>query len=150
MGKKLKLRLHHIGLVAPHLSELAEVFRSLGLRQATPPEPDLIQKVTASFIASDKGKGTYIELLEPLSDDSPIANFLKKRGGGLHHLCFEVDDIDSMVARLVERGFKMVSAPVECVGYDRGFRPGSTQPTRIAFFLLENKVLIELLQEGKE
>jgi methylmalonyl-CoA/ethylmalonyl-CoA epimerase len=148
MGKQLKLKLHHIGLVVPHLSELAEVFRNLGLKQATQPEPDPIQKVTASFIAADKGEGTYIELLEPLSDDSPITNFLKRRGGGLHHLCFEVDNIDRAVDELVAKGFKMVSAPVECVGYDRGFRPGSTQPTKIAFFLLLNKILIELLQKG--
>jgi methylmalonyl-CoA/ethylmalonyl-CoA epimerase len=150
LGKNLKLRLHHIGLVAPRQSELAKVFRSLGLEQVTPPESDPIQKVRASFITSGKGEETYIELLEPLSNDSPIANFLKKRGGGLHHLCFEVDDIDSAVAELVEKGFKLVSAPVECEGYDRGFRPGSTQPTKIAFFLLDNKVLIELLEEGKE
>jgi methylmalonyl-CoA/ethylmalonyl-CoA epimerase len=150
MGRKLKLRLHHIGLVVPHLSELVEVFRSLGLKQATQPESDPIQKVTASFIASDKGEGTYIELVEPLSDDSPVTNFLKGTGGGLHHLCFKVDDIDSVVDELVEKGFKLVSPPVECAGYDRSFRPGSTQPSKITFFLLDNKVLIELLQEGKE
>jgi len=146
----VKLRLHHIGLVVPRLSELVEVFRSLGLEQATQPEPDPIQKVTASFIALDKGKGTYVELLEPLADDSPITNFLKRTGGGLHHLCFEVDDIYSVVDELVKIGFRLVSPPVECEGYDRGFRPGSTQPSKIAFFLLDNKVLIELLQEGRE
>lgn len=146
----MKLRLHHIGLVAPRQSELAEVFRSLGLKQATQPEPDPIQKVVASFIASDKGEGPYIELLEPLADDSPVTNFLERTGGGLHHLCFEVDDIDSTVNELVERGLKLVSPPVECVGYDRSFRPGSTQPSQIAFFLLDNKILIELLQEGRE
>ncbi len=146
----MRLRLHHIGLVVPHLSELAEVFRSLGLKQATQPESDPIQKVRASFIAPEKGDEIYIELLEPLSDNSPVTKFLERKGGGLHHLCFEVDDIDSVVDELVERGFKLVSPPVECAGYDRSFRPGSTQPSKITFFLLDNKVLIELLQEGKE
>ncbi len=146
----MKLRLHHIGLVVPHLSELVEVFRSLGLKQATQPESDPIQKVRASFIASNEGEETYIELLEPLSDDSPVTKFLERKGGGLHHLCFEVDDIDSVVDELVERDFKLVSPPVECAGYDRSFRPGSTQPSKIIFFLLGNKVLIELLEEGKE
>jgi methylmalonyl-CoA/ethylmalonyl-CoA epimerase len=148
LGKKVKLRLHHIGLVVPRLSELVEVFRSLGLKQATQPEPDPIQKVTASFIASEKGDEIYIELLEPLSDDSPVTKFLKKLGGGLHHLCFEVDDIDSTVNELEKKGFRLVSPPVECLGYDRSFRPGSTHPTKIAFFLLPNKILIELLQKG--
>jgi methylmalonyl-CoA/ethylmalonyl-CoA epimerase len=147
--EKVKLRLHHIGLVVPRLSELVEVFRSLGLKQATQSELDPIQKVTASFIASEKGDEIYIELLEPLSDDSPVTKFLKKTGGGLHHLCFEVDDIDSTVNELEKKGFKLVSPPVECLGYDRSFGVGSTQPSKIAFFLLPNQILIELLQKGK-
>ena len=117
----MKFKLHHIGLVVPSISEFAEVFRNLGLNEMTQPEPDPIQRVSASFIAAGKGQDIYIELLEPMGDDSPITNFLKKTGGGLHHLCFEVDDIEGMGNELVKRGFKVVCPPVECVGYDRSF-----------------------------
>jgi methylmalonyl-CoA/ethylmalonyl-CoA epimerase len=142
-------KLHHIGLVVPSISEFTEVFRTLGLDQVAQPEPDPIQKVLASFIAPGKGEDTYIELLEPLGDDSPITNFLKRTGGGLHHLCFEVDDIDGIGNELVKKGVNMVCPPVECVGYDRSFKLECTQPSKIAFFLLSNKILIELLQKGR-
>lgn len=144
----MRLRLNHIGLVVPSISEFAEVFRTLGLSEMTQPEPDLIQKVTARFVNAGGGQEVYIELLEPLGDDSPITNFLKKTGGGLHHLCFEVDDIDAMANELAKKGFQMVCPPVECVGYDRNFKLECTQPSKIAFFLLANKILIELLQKG--
>lgn len=145
----MTLRLHHIGLVVPSISVFAEVFRTLGLDQVTQPEPDPVQKVTASFIAGGKGKDIYIELLEPLGSDSPITNFLNERGGGLHHLCFEVDDIDGIGNKLVEMGFQMVCPPVECVGYDRSFKLQCTQPSKVAFFLLSSTILIELLQKGQ-
>lgn len=145
----MKFKLHHIGLVVPSISEFAEVFRNLGLNEITQTEPDPIQRVSASFIAAGKEQDIYIELLEPLGDDSPITNFLKERGGGLHHLCFEVDDIDAMANELAEKGFQMICPPVECVGYDRSFKRQCTQPSKVAFFLLSNKILIELWQKGR-
>jgi methylmalonyl-CoA/ethylmalonyl-CoA epimerase len=144
----MRLRLNHIGLVVPSISQFAEVFRTLGLNQVTQPEPDPIQRVSASFFTVDKGQEVYIELLEPTSDDSPITNFLRKQGGGLHHLCFEVADIEVMANELAKRGFQMVCPPVGCIGYDRSFKRECTQPSKVAFFLLANKILIELLQKG--
>lgn len=144
----MTFKLHHISLVAQNISEFAEIFRSLGLTEMTQPESDPIQKVSASFVTAGKGQDIYIELLEPLGDDSPITKFLKERGGGLHHLCFEVDDIEGMGNELVKKGFQMVSPPVECVGYDRSFKRQCTQPSKVAFFLLSNKILIELWQRG--
>jgi catechol 2,3-dioxygenase-like lactoylglutathione lyase family enzyme len=89
----------------------------------------------------------YIELLEPTEEGSPITHFLQK-GGGIHHLCFEVDDIKSLTNALLEKGFQMVCPPVECVGYDRGLQRKCTETTQIAFFLLPNKMLIEFIQKG--
>jgi len=114
----------------------------------TPPEPDPIQGVLASFVPLGDGQDVYIELLEPTDDRSPVTQFLKKRGGGLHHLCFEVDDIEGVTEQLTKRGFNMVREPVECVGYDRSFKRKCTQPSKIAFFLVPNKILIEFLQKG--
>ena len=145
----MELKLHHVGLVAQSISELTELFRDLGLTDVTQPETDPIQKVAASFVAASKGQDIYIELLEPLGDDSPITNFLKEGGGGLHHLCFEVDDIDAIASELMQKGFQMVCPPVECTGYDKTFRREHAQASKIAFFLLPNKILIELLQKGE-
>lgn len=144
----MKLKLNHIGLVVPNISEFTKVFKTLGLNDMTQPEPDHIQKVTASFVTAGKGQDIYIELLEPLGDNSPIASFLKERGGGLHHLCFEVDDIDGLAKKLVQEGFQMVCSPVDCVGYDKSFERECSHPSKVAFFLLSNKILIELLHKG--
>ena len=148
IGGFMAMKLNHIGLVFPNISDIAEIFRALGLTEMTPPEPDPIQGVSASFVPLGDGQDVYIELLEPIDDRSPVTQFLKKRGGGLHHICFEVDDIEGVTEQLTKRGFSMVREPVECVGYDRSFKRKCTQPSKIAFFLLPNKILIEFLQKG--
>ena len=52
--------------------------------------------------------GTSLELVEPASDNSPVAEFLEKRGGGLHHICFQVEDIDSAIDVLQKKGFELI------------------------------------------
>jgi methylmalonyl-CoA epimerase len=128
--------------------EIAELLCTLGLKPLTQPEPDPVQKVTACFMGKEGADEVHIELLEPTDTQSPIAKFLGKKGGGLHHLCFEVDDIDAATRDLEQKGFKVVSEPVECVGYDRSFDLGKNTCTRIAFLMTSNKLLIELLQKG--
>lgn len=144
----MKAKLNHIGIAVHNILETSEVLRLIGLEQLTQPEPDPIQKVMACFLATNEQQGIHIELIEPTDDTSPIAKFLANRGGGLHHLCFEVDDIEEMTERLKQMGFQVVSPPVECVGYDRSFDLKGSQATRISFLLLPNRLLIELLHKG--
>ena len=84
-------RIHHIGVVVPNLEQAYRFWRdTLGLeltRSATIEE----QGVKAALL---KVGGSEIELLEPLSPDNGVGKFLARRGGGLHHLCFETDDVD--------------------------------------------------------
>ena len=56
----------------------------------------------------DTGRGK-VELLESLGEDSPINNFLKKRGPGIHHVCFEVEDINSAIKELKENNISVLS-----------------------------------------
>lgn len=140
--------MYHIGLVAPNITKFVEKFRTLGLHKITHPEPDPIQEVAACFVAAGDGQDVCIELLESIIEHSPVTNFLEKHGGVLHHTCFEVDGIARVAEVLSKKGLRMVSPPVECVGYDRSFNLGDTRPTRIDFFLLADKILIELLQKG--
>jgi methylmalonyl-CoA/ethylmalonyl-CoA epimerase len=51
---------------------------------------------------------TRIELLEPTADDSPIAKFLEKRGGGIHHIAVEVEDIEAALAQLKSQGARLI------------------------------------------
>ena len=144
----MSLRLNHIGVVVQDVLEIAEVLRTLGLEALTKPEPDPVQRVTACFMGKEGAEEVHIELLEPADDHSPIAKFLGKKGGGLHHLCFEVDDLDAATRDLEQKGFRVVSEPVDCIGYDRSFDLGKKTATRIAFLMTSNKLLIELLQKG--
>jgi methylmalonyl-CoA epimerase len=141
------MRLNHIGFVVQDIAEAAKLFHTLGLREVTQPEPDPVQKVVACFMGTGDEGEAHIELLEPAGEDSPIAKFLKKRGGGIHHICFEVDHLDKTTDELIQKGFKVVVPPVDCVGYDRSFNRQSQCVTKIAFFL-SDKILIELLEKG--
>jgi methylmalonyl-CoA/ethylmalonyl-CoA epimerase len=145
----MAIRLNHIGVVVQHVLEVAEVLRALGLESLTKPEPDPVQKVTACFMGKEGGEDVHIELLEPTDAQSPIAKFLAGKGGGLHHLCFEVDDIDAATRELEQKGFRVISEPVACIGYDRSFGLGKEAATRISFLMTSNKLLIELLQKGR-
>ena len=141
------MRLNHIGFVVQDIAEAAKLFHTLGLREVTQVEPDPVQKVVACFMGTGDEGEAHIELLEPAGEDSPIATFLKKRGGGIHHICFEVDHLDKTTDELIQKGFKVVVPPVDCVGYDRSFNRQSQRATKIAFFL-SDKFLIELLEKG--
>ncbi|MGA8447807.1 MAG: methylmalonyl-CoA epimerase [Roseiarcus sp.] len=88
-------KLNHVAIVVPDLEKAASAYReTLGARVSAPkPEPD--HGVTVAFVELPN---TKIELLHPLGPDSPIAKFLERNPeGGMHHLCYEVEDI--IVAR---------------------------------------------------
>jgi methylmalonyl-CoA epimerase len=75
------------------------------------------QKVRTAFFAVGD---VHIELLEPTSDDSPIAGFLEKKGEGFHHIAFRTDDIDGQLGTAREHGCKLINeTPVEGAGGKR-------------------------------
>ncbi len=99
-------RLNHIAIAVPDLERAARKYRDvLGARVSAPqalPE----HGVTVVFV--DTGN-TKLELLEPLGADSPVAKFLEKNpDGGMHHICFEVPDIEAAVRKLVAEGARVL------------------------------------------
>jgi methylmalonyl-CoA/ethylmalonyl-CoA epimerase len=145
----MKMRLHHIGFVTENLSEYTRAFEALGLSQITPPVPNPLQKVTASFVNIRPPEDVHVELLESTDENSPITKFLKKRGAGLHHLCFEVDNIEEARARMEAEGFKLV-VPIEpCEAMDLNFRRRCKGTSKTAFFMV-GKLLLELLEKSPE
>ncbi len=84
-------RLNHVALAVPDLAAAAATYRDMLGASVSPPQALPEHGVTVVFV--DTGN-TRIELLEPLGDTSPLAAFLMKNpSGGMHHLCYEVDDI---------------------------------------------------------
>ncbi|APE29071.1 methylmalonyl-CoA epimerase [Aurantiacibacter gangjinensis] len=93
-------RLNHIGVVTPSIVESVAHYReTMGATATTEPFDLPAQGVKVCFVDTpdahgEVGKGTQIELIEPLGEDSPIHKFLEKNPlGGQHHVCFEVEDI---------------------------------------------------------
>lgn len=146
----MKLTLDHIGVVVDKLEDVADLFEKLGFTDRTEPVPNPLQLVTASFAPVTEGGDVYIEFLQPTDDASPISNFIRKRGGGLHHLCFAVDDIDAAMAEVAKHGFR-ITVPVEdCAAYDENLKRQCVGTSRAAFFLLPgNRMLIELIERAR-
>ncbi len=130
-------RLTHVGIAVKNLREASEVFSKLFGRRADHAEEVADQNVNVAFFRIGEGG---IELLEATAPDSPIARFIEKRGEGVHHLSFEVDDIEAEIARLKSEGFHMV---------DERPRTGA-EGYRVAFLHPKstNGVLIEISQKG--
>lgn len=95
-------RLNHVAIATGDIRKAAAIYRdTLGAKVSEPvAQPD--HGVTTVFVELPN---TKIELLEPLGENSPIANFLKKNpSGGVHHLCYEVDDIHAARDRMLAQG----------------------------------------------
>ncbi|MGD9845408.1 MAG: methylmalonyl-CoA epimerase [Variibacter sp.] len=107
-------RLNHVALAVPDLGKAAATYRdALGARISAPlalPE----HGVTTVFVNLPN---TKIELLEPLGDDSPIAKFLERNpDGGMHHVCYEVEDIRAARDRLVKEGARVLGGGEPKIG----------------------------------
>ncbi|KTT96919.1 methylmalonyl-CoA epimerase [Sphingomonas yabuuchiae] len=103
-------RLNHIGIATPSIEKTVETYRHLLSADAIGMPFDLpAQGVRVCFIDAPN---TQIELIQPLDETSPIANFLKKNpAGGQHHLCFEVADMAAAVAELQAKGATLLGQP---------------------------------------
>ncbi|HVS33362.1 MAG TPA: methylmalonyl-CoA epimerase [Thermoanaerobaculia bacterium] len=130
-------RLDHIGIAVRSI-EGAAIYKALGLA-IDHVETVERQGVKTAFLSVGDSN---LELLEPLSPDSTVAKFIEKRGEGIHHICFRVDDIEQSLASLKAEGFRLVNeAPV----------PGA-HGCRVAFLhpAAGNGVLIELSERTDE
>ncbi len=129
-----KPTLDHIGIAVKSL-DAAKIYAALGL-SIDHVEAVETQGVKTAFISVGDAN---LELLEPLSPQSPVGKFIDKRGEGIHHICFRVDDLDSHLRRLQQQGFRLINeAPV----------PGA-HGCRVAFLhpAAGNGVLIELSEK---
>jgi methylmalonyl-CoA/ethylmalonyl-CoA epimerase len=143
------VKLEHIGFVVESIEKFAQVLKAIGFGALTRPVADDNNNVNASFVAIGGNDDVYLEVLEPVGEASVVSGFLKRTGGGLHHLCFEVDDIEKTSKELEALGFKMVSGPALCPAYDENLSRTCEGVTKISFFLLPNRLLIELLEKGR-
>lgn len=133
--------LYHVAIAVKDIRKAEDIYsKLLGLRVIH--REDVINYgVKTSMLGSESGEGTAVELIEPLDESSPISEFLKKRGEGVHHICFLVDDIESSLRALEKEGVKLI---------DEHPRPGSYH-CKVAFIHPKsmNGVLVELAEKIK-
>ncbi len=132
----MPMKLEHIGIAVKNLEVSNQIFEDLFGREAYKLESVESEGVNTSFFMVGESK---VELLEATNENSAIAKFIEKRGEGIHHLAFEVEDIDFELKRLQDLGYKLIhEQPKE--GADN---------KRIAFLHPKstNGVLVELCQE---
>lgn len=111
------MKLNHIGIAIEDLAKSKGFWEeSLGLTAKGIEEVPSEGVRTAFYEATDD---VTVELLEPMGEKSPIAGFLSKRGPGIHHLCFEVEDLDAALAKAEAAGCKRIKDPSKGAHHSR-------------------------------
>ncbi len=131
-------KLNHIGVAVKNLSDSVQKLSNVFNKEFSHPEIVEEQKVKVCFVETGNMR---VELLEPTASDSPISKFLEKRGEGIHHLSYEVDDIEKELQRLKESGVQVIDEKPK-LGAE-GFLVAFLHPKAT------NGVLIEISQKVK-
>ena len=131
-------KVEHIGIAVKSMASANALFAKLFGKESYKSEKVEREGVTTAFFQMGD---TKIELLEATNPDSPIAKFIEKKGEGIHHIAFEVDDIKTEMARLEKEGFTLLNK-----------EPQKGADNKLICFLhpkSTNGVLVELCQEIK-
>lgn len=130
-------KISHIGIAVASIEQAAPFYRDVLGMEFEGTEVVAEQKVKVAFFAVGESR---IELLEPTADDSPVAKFLDKNGPGVHHVAYEVVDLEQRLAALKAEGVRLI---------DEAPRTGAHN-TRIAFMhpKASGGVLTELCEPG--
>jgi methylmalonyl-CoA/ethylmalonyl-CoA epimerase len=99
------MELDHIGIATPRIDDALRLWQDLLGLQVDFTEEVKDQGVRVAMLPLGE---THIELLEPLSQDSPVGKFLEKRGPGIHHVAVRVTDIRASLAKLKEKGTRLI------------------------------------------
>ncbi len=131
------LIIDHLGIAVKALDDASEVYALLGFQAIG--DDELIESQGVKVRAFQAGE-SLLELLEPTREDSPIAKYIEKRGEGLHHVAFRVDNLEAEIERLEKQGATFISTEI------RAGRAG----TRIVFLHPKwtKGVLVELVEHS--
>ncbi|QYY36185.1 VOC family protein [Ruficoccus sp. ZRK36] len=131
--------LHHTGYLVADIEKAASSYTGLlGYRIESPVIEDPVQTAHVQFLRLP-GADSWLELISPASEKSKLSNALSK-GGGLHHLCYEVADIEAACAHLRAGGMFPLASPVAAAAFSG---------RKIAWFMDERRLLIELVEAGE-
>jgi len=137
--KRMLKKINHIAIAVNNIEEAAKFYQEVMGLTLTGVEVVTAQKTRVGFFKIGESN---IELVQPAEPDSPLTKFLETKGQGIHHICFEVDDVEAEVKAFLEKGATMI---------DQKPRPGA-HGTKVAFVhpKSSNGVLIELCELPKD
>jgi methylmalonyl-CoA/ethylmalonyl-CoA epimerase len=136
-----KATLHHLGFVVASITTVAEGFAaSMSASWDGQIIHDPLQQVRVAFFSPADARNPVFELVEPASEISPVSNFLKKRVG-FHHVCYEIEDLESGLEQALGVGFAVASGPTPAVAF--GGR-------RIAWVCSRSHLLMEFLERHQK
>jgi len=133
--------LHHLGFVVSSISAVGEEFAaSMSAHWDSKIVYDPIQRVWVSFFGPSDARNPVYELVEPAGHDSPVSTFLRK-GGGLHHVCYEIDDLERTLTEARLAGFVVLTDPAPAVAFSG---------RKIAWICsrAKNRLFVELLERS--
>lgn len=134
--ENLSANLDHVCLAVRSIDAARQILeRTLGYKPRTRPVKNSRQQVLVQFMS--KAGSLDIKLIQPSSPDSPLTDFIKRSGGGFHHLAFKTDSVRDTVTELEARGAKIVAAPAPGEAFDDSL---------IAFAFLGAGLNIELIE----
>jgi catechol 2,3-dioxygenase-like lactoylglutathione lyase family enzyme len=136
----MEMKFNHVGLVVENIEKSAEFYVNvLKMEKITEVIYDPNQRVHLLFIEDQKINGLVYELIQPIDESSPSAQWLEK-GNSLQHFCYEVKDINKGIDYLKQNGGVLFVRPIQAIAFNNRL---------IAFLLTKEKVIIELLEEAK-
>ncbi len=101
------LRIDHVGIACRSLPEAIERYTSVFGLTVVSQETNAEQGVREAMLAADEGS-SYVQLLEPLGDDTPVGRFLARRGEGIHHVGYAVPDVTAALETIGGRGVRLI------------------------------------------
>lgn len=134
----MMIRIEHLGIAVKSLQSAVPLYEQLLSTPCYKQEEVASEGVSTAFFRTGESK---IELLEATNEDSPIAKFIAKKGEGIHHVAFEVENIEAEMKRLAALGFELLNQT-----------PKNGADNKLVCFLhprSTNGVLVELCQEKK-
>jgi methylmalonyl-CoA/ethylmalonyl-CoA epimerase len=137
-GEPLLKKINHIAIAVNNIEEAARFYQNVLGLNLSGVEVVTAQKTKVGFFKIGESN---IELVQPAEPDSPLVKFLETKGPGIHHICFEVDDVETEVKAFLDNGASMI---------DQKPRPGAHN-TKVAFVHPKSSggVLIELCELPK-
>jgi methylmalonyl-CoA/ethylmalonyl-CoA epimerase len=131
------MELHHYGFATEDIERSEATYKLLGFERCSDIITDPVQNVRLLFIRNGDSNTPLIELVEPLSEQSPVSGILKKSKASLYHSCYIVDDMTAAIQELKQNRFVLLSQPVSAIAFEN---------RQICFLFNKHVGLVELLE----